>query len=75
MGEKIRYEFIKRNETDKIWIARTIPATKGGALLFSFDKNQVFNFLLDYPHKLTEKQLELFEAQFPYWVKYYRGEI
>ncbi|MBQ9439573.1 MAG: hypothetical protein IJU35_03140 [Paludibacteraceae bacterium] len=74
MSDALKYDFYKLHETDIIWKVRTIPDTKGGSLLFSFDKERVLSFWRDYPHELSKEQLILFEKEFPYWAKHYRGE-
>ncbi len=62
--------FYKENPTDKVWWAR-LSAQKG-IILFSFDKETVFNLFADYPHTLTKEQREIFDKENPYWTNYFR---
>lgn len=36
-----------------------------GPILFSFDRKKIYNFWSDYPHKLTAKEKQLFDDEFP----------
>lgn len=56
-------EFVKHNETDKIWWAR--DNEKFGPLYFSFDKKKVYNLYTDYPDKLTPEERRIFEEENP----------
>lgn len=62
--------FYKENETDNIWWVDD-PETKG-VLLFSFDRQTVFNLFEDYPYKLTPEQKEMFDKENPYWADYFK---
>lgn len=62
-----KYEFFKKNETDKVWWVHNYE-TKG-EMLISFDKKQIFNLSLDYPDNLTTDQVELFDKENPNWAK------
>ena len=43
-----------------------------GEWLFSFDKKTVFNMFRDYPHKLTPEQKRIFDAENPYWARFFK---
>lgn len=56
-------DFCKNNAADTIWWVD--DTERVGEHLFSFDKKQVFNLFQDYPEKLTEEQLEVFNEENP----------
>ena len=59
------YEFYKKKDTDKVyWVEDTEIM---GGVLFSFDGKRIFNYWTDYPHKLTEEQKQIFDAENPFW--------
>lgn len=60
-------DFYKDNIDCKIWDVET-EETRGreGPILFSFDKNTIFNFWTDYPDKLTPEQIAIFKKENPY---------
>ena len=55
--------FYKDEPTDKRWWVDTIG--RFGEILFSFDKKTVFNFFRDYPEKLTDEQIKIFQNENP----------
>lgn len=63
-----------KNENTNIvkWIRN--PKRKG-EFLFTFDGERVFNLFRDYPHELTAKQKEIFDAENPYWADYFKDRI
>lgn len=38
-----------------------------GLMLFSFDKQKIYNFFKDYPDKLSFEEKEIFDKENPYW--------
>lgn len=64
-------KFYKQNKDDKIWWLDNAEESKG-EWLFSFDKKTVFNMFEDYPHNLTKEQKEIFDAENPYWVEFFK---
>lgn len=63
-------EFYKQNEGDTIW---WVDNTKRkGEHLFSFDKKTVYNLFQDYPFKLTNEQIEIFDKENPFWARYFK---
>lgn len=56
-------DLYKDNENEKIWWVET-PDTVG-EMLFTFDKKTVFNFWQDYPEKLTDEQIRIFQKENP----------
>lgn len=64
------YEWIKRNDSDKIWW-RCTPGVIG-ELVFSFDQIKQFYLFRDYPCNLTREQKEIFDKENPFWADYLR---
>lgn len=62
------YEFYHQNEGDLTWWAE-YPDMRDGEFLFSFDKQHVFNFFSDYPHKLTPEEKAIFDRENPELIK------
>lgn len=59
--------FYKHHPDDQIWWVDAIG--QKGPLLFSFDKEIVFNYWSDYPEKLTQEQKFIFDKENPEWAK------
>lgn len=62
-------KFYKEEKTDTIWWADTLNK---GDFLFSFDQETVFNLFVDYPHKLTPEQKEIFDKENPFWKDFFK---
>lgn len=62
-------KFYKENETDKIWKVSDFDGM--GKILFSFDRETVFNAWVDYPYNMTDEQIRMFDEQFPYWAEFF----
>lgn len=56
-------DLYKSDESLKIWRVET-PDRKG-EFLFTFDCKKVFNFFHDYPEKLTDEEITIFEKEYP----------
>ena len=56
-------DLYKSDESFKIWRVET-PDRKG-EFLFTFDCKKVFNFFHDYPEKLTDEEIAIFEKEYP----------
>lgn len=56
-------EFRKLFPEDLIWWIE--EKDKIGAMLFSFDKETIFNFWSDYPQNLTREQKAIFDIENP----------
>lgn len=54
--------FHKHNESDVIY---WMPPRYSGDIRFSFDKEKIYNFYSDYPHKLTSEEVEIFKKECP----------
>lgn len=59
----MKYDFYKEDENSKIWWVDNFDVE--GEFLFSFDKENIFNFFSDYPQKLTKEQIEIFKKENP----------
>ena len=78
IGE-VEYHFAKNNTDDIIWWLSDVSMDDDetailamGPMYFSFDKDTVFNVFEDYPDKLTEEQLKIFNKENPDWVDYFK---
>lgn len=56
-------DLYKASADRKIWQVET--PNKKGEFLFTFDKKKVFNFFHDYPEKLTDEEIAIFEKEYP----------
>lgn len=83
--ERDYYEFYKENPEDKIWeVTHYIIKDKSkeiteenldmqiGEILFSLDKEKIYNAWTDYPHNLTKEEKELFDKEKPYWKEFFK---
>lgn len=66
-------DFYKQKDTDSVWWVDDTEHV--GRFLFSFDKKKVFNLFSDYPDKLTQEQLEIFNRENPYWVEFFKDRL
>ena len=62
-------DFYKNDPNDTIWWVDDLDSV--GRYLFSFDKVELFNLFADYPHKLSDEQLEIFNRENPYWRQFF----
>lgn len=63
-------QWYKDNETDTIWWLDN-PEVRG-EFIFSFDRVNKYNLFADYPHKLTEKEREIFDRDTEgYWKEFF----
>lgn len=61
--------FYKKNESDKIWWIKDTEQV--GNMLFSFDKETIYNLFRDYPEKLTPEQKKIFDKENKFWVDFF----
>lgn len=67
----VLYEFFKKNVTDKVfWLDNSINVR--GEHIFSFDKKKCFNLFADYPHNLTDEEIEIFDKENPFWADFFK---
>lgn len=61
------YEVFQREKGNLIWWVNCFDDDKRkiGEFLFSFDRKTVFNFFRDYPEKLTDEQIRIFQKENP----------
>lgn len=62
-------DFYKKNKNDKIWWIDDVETV--GEFLFSFDKKKIYNLFKDYPTKLTEEEIKIFDKENPYWKNFF----
>ena len=70
--ENSNFRFYKKKDNDKIWSVEEIGYI--GKLLYSFDKKNIYNLWIDYPHNFTKEEKELFDKEYPYWKKFFQGK-
>ena len=58
-------DFYKDSEDSKVWWIDKIGVI--GEFLFSFDKKKIYNLFLDYPHNMTEEEVEIFDSENLFW--------
>ena len=63
-------EFFRLHEDDLIW---WIDNGCDGDLLFSFDKEHIYNMFSDYPWKLNRQEKEIFDKENPYWADFFKN--
>ena len=63
-------DFYKNNEESKIWWIDNIDFR--GELLFSFDQKKNYNLFADYPHNMTEEEVEIFNQENPFWRDFFK---
>lgn len=66
-------EFYKKNDSDKVWWVDDPEHV--GQLRFSFDRRKVYNLFADYPHKLSQEERRIFDAENPYWVEFFKDRV
>jgi len=62
--------FHKDDKTSKVWWLSRLDSV--GEFLFSFDRKKIYNLFADYPHNLTEDEIEIFDKENPYWADFFR---
>ena len=62
--------FHKDGKTSQVWWVERIDSV--GEFLFSFDRKKIYNLFADYPHNLTEDEIEIFDKENPYWADFFR---
>ena len=58
-------DFYKETEESKIWWIDILDVI--GEHLFSFDEKKIYNLFADYPHNMTEEEVEIFNQENPFW--------
>lgn len=60
----------KKSDSDKVyWLTKKDESI--GEFLFSFDLKKVYNIYTDYPEKLSNEELRVFNKENPFWVDYF----
>ena len=70
MAEKI--VFYKNNPQDKVWWVDNGGDVKG-EMVFSCDKNKLYNLFRDYPQNLSKEEKEIFDSENEFWKEYFGG--
>ena len=65
-------EWYKENPDNQIWWLNTDEV---GTMAFSFDRKKTYYLFQDYPYKLTSKELEIFNAENPYWADFFKDRL
>ncbi len=68
-------DFYRHNRKSRVYWAGPIDPEKIGPLLFSFDKKNVFRLFGDLPFSLTDKEVQIFCEDEPYWANFFRPDI
>ena len=58
-------DFYKETEESKVWWIDKLDVK--GEHLFSFDQKKIYNLFDDYPHNMTEEEVEIFNQENPFW--------
>ena len=58
-------DFYKETEESKVWWIDKLDVK--GENLFSFDQKKIYNLFADYPHNMTEEEVEIFNQENPFW--------
>ena len=58
-------DFYKETEESKVWWIDKLDVK--GENLFSFDQKKIYNLFADYPHNMTEEEVEIFNQDNPFW--------
>ena len=53
------------SEESKVWWIDKIDVR--GEILFSFDQKKIYNLFRDYPHNMTEEEVEIFDSENLFW--------
>ena len=64
--------FYKKNPKDKIWWVDNGDEVKG-EMVFSFDKEKLYNLFRDYPQNLSKEEKEIFDSENEFWKEYFGG--
>ncbi len=65
------YNFYKNNRTDRIWWVDN-AGEQVGVMLFSFDREKVYNLFEDYPYSLTPDEKRIFDSENPFWADFFK---
>lgn len=63
-------DFYKDEPNNIVWEVEDLDSF--GKLLFSFDKENIYNLWTDYPHEFSKKEREIFDKEYPYWANFFR---
>lgn len=63
-------DFYKDEPNNIVWEVEDLDSF--GKLLFSFDKENIYNLWTDYPHEFSKEEREIFDKEYPYWANFFR---
>lgn len=63
-------EWYKDDEDDQIWWLDNGDIK--GDIIFSFDKEKRYNLFSDYPYNMTQKEIEIFDKENPFWANFFK---
>lgn len=43
-----------------------------GEMYFTFNGEKLFNLFKDYPYKLTSREKQIFDKEFPFWANFFK---
>ena len=66
----------KKDSPDSLiwWLEEVTEVIDDDDYIFSFDKKKRYHLFGDYPAKLTPKEKEIFDKEYPFWRRYLTGE-
>ena len=64
--------FIKITEQPSIHEDLVDDNEQVGTHPFSFDKKKVYHLFADYPHNMTDEEVEIFKKECPFWANFFK---
>lgn len=61
----------KKNDADVVWWLDNGDDIKG-VMIFSFDKRKQYNLFQDYPHNMTQDEVDTFDKENPFWADFFK---
>ncbi len=65
----MKNNWYKKKKDSQVWWKYTPEEI--GVWIFSFDRKKEYNMFRDYPYKLTEKEKEIFDKEYPNWKEFF----
>ena len=63
----------QKSHNKKIWWVD--PDGVKGEHLFTFDKETAYNLFRDYPYKLNDEQIAIFQEEEPFWTDFFKSRM
>lgn len=64
-------EWYKDEPWHQIWWLEVL--NEKGLWLFSFDKEKIYNLFEDYPDRMSEEEVAIFDREQPFWADFFRS--